>query len=55
MKQERDVSLLVEEAVRDDVTAAAITDLESDQVAETQMALIVELEHRGLRRFELDG
>jgi predicted transcriptional regulator len=42
-KQGRDISLLVEEAVQDYIDAAAITDLDSSAVAETQVALLGEL------------
>jgi len=39
-KQGRDVSVLVEEAVQAYLDAAAITDLDSSEVAETQVALL---------------
>lgn len=42
-KQGRNVNALVEEAVREYLEAAAITDLEPSEVAETQAALIGEL------------
>jgi predicted transcriptional regulator len=42
-KQGRDIGLLVEEAVQDYLDAAAITDLDGSEVAETQVALIGEL------------
>jgi hypothetical protein len=42
-KQGRDIGVLVEEAVQDYLDAAAITDLDSSAVAETQMALLGEL------------
>jgi predicted transcriptional regulator len=42
-KQGRDVSMLVEEAVQDYLDAAAITDLDSSEIAETQVALLGEL------------
>ena len=41
--QGRNVVALVEEAVRQYIEAAAITDVEADEVANTQAALIVEL------------
>ncbi|MBI2182511.1 MAG: ribbon-helix-helix protein, CopG family [Deltaproteobacteria bacterium] len=44
-KQGRDVCALVEEAVRQYLEAAAITDLDATQVAETQAALLGELPH----------
>jgi len=43
VKQGRDVRALVEDAVRQYLEAAAITDLDSSQVAETQAALLAEL------------
>ena len=42
-KQGRDVRTLVEEAVRQYLDSAAITDLDATQVAETQAALLGEL------------
>jgi len=39
----RAVEVLVEEAVRTYLEAAAVSDLDAEQVAETQMALIGEL------------
>jgi predicted transcriptional regulator len=42
-KQGRDVSALVEDAVRQYLEATAITDLEPAEVAETQTALVREL------------
>jgi hypothetical protein len=42
-KQGRDVGVLVEDAVRDYLEAAAITDLGPADAAETQIALISEL------------
>ena len=42
-KQGRDVRTLVEEAVRQYLESAAITDLDATQVAETQAALLGEL------------
>ena len=42
-KQGRDVCTLVEEAVRQYLESAAITDLDAAQVAETQTALLGEL------------
>jgi predicted transcriptional regulator len=42
-KQGRDVRALVEEAVRQYLESAAITDLEPTQVAETQASLLGEL------------
>ena len=44
-KQGRDVRTLVEEAVRQYLDSAAITDLDATQVAETQAALLGELPH----------
>jgi len=44
-KQGRDVRTLVEEAVRQYLESAAITDLDAIQVAETQAALLGELPH----------
>jgi len=41
--QSRDIGEIVEEAVRQYLEAAAITDLDSDQVGETQVALAGEL------------
>ena len=43
LKQGRDVRTLVEEAVQQYLEAAAITDLEADEVAATQAALLGEL------------
>lgn len=42
-RQGRDIGVLVEEAVREYLEAAAITDLDAGQVAETQNALLGEL------------
>ncbi len=42
-RQGRDVGVLVEEAVRQYLEAAATTDIDGDEVAETQDALLVEL------------
>ena len=42
-RQGRDVDVLVEEAVREYIEAAAITDLDSAEIAETQVALMSEL------------
>lgn len=42
-RQGRDISVLIEEAVRDYLEAAAITDLDAAEVAETQEALVGEL------------
>ena len=42
-KQGRDVRTLVEEAVRQYLESAAITDLDATQVAEAQAALLGEL------------
>lgn len=42
-RQRRDVGVLVEEAARQYIEAAAITDVDGDEVAETQDALLVEL------------
>jgi predicted transcriptional regulator len=42
-KQNRDVAELVEDAVRQYLEAAAITDVGQDQVAETQAKLLREL------------
>jgi predicted transcriptional regulator len=44
-KQGRDVRALVEEAIRQYLEAAAITDLNADDVAEAQAALLCELPH----------
>ena len=44
-KQGRDVCALVEEAIRQYLEAAAITDLDETQVAETQTKLLGELPH----------
>jgi predicted transcriptional regulator len=43
-KQGRDVNVLVEEAVQDYLDAAAITDLDSSEVAATQVAIITALD-----------
>lgn len=43
MRQGRDVDGLVEDAVRQYIEAAAITDLDPTDVAETQMSLTPEL------------
>ena len=42
-KQGRDVRALAEEAIRQYLVSAAITDLNADDVAETQTALVGEL------------
>ena len=42
-KQGRDVRAIVEEAIRQYLDGAAITDLDATQVAETQVALLDEL------------
>ena len=42
-RQGRDVHTLVEEAIRQYLEAAAITDLEASEVAEAQVALLGEL------------
>jgi predicted transcriptional regulator len=42
-KQGRDVRALAEEAIRQYLISAAITDLDADDVAETQTALVGEL------------
>ena len=42
-KQGRDVRTLVEEAIRQYLESAAITDLDATQVAEAQVALLGEL------------
>jgi predicted transcriptional regulator len=42
-RQGRDVGVLVEEAVRQYLEAAAITDVDAGEVAETQDALLAEL------------
>jgi predicted transcriptional regulator len=42
-KQNRDIAEVIEDAVRQYLEAAAITDLHPDQVAETQTQLITEL------------
>ena len=43
VKQGRDVHALVEDALRQYLEAAAMTDLDSSQVAETQTTLLAEL------------
>jgi len=43
-KQDRNIDVLVEEAVRDYLEAAAITDLDPAEVAEAQVALLGELD-----------
>ena len=43
VSQGREVGALVEEAVREYLEAAAITDLDAAEVAETQVALVGEL------------
>lgn len=42
-KQNRDIAALIEDAVRQYLETAAITDLDPNQVAETQTKLITEL------------
>ena len=42
-RQGRDIKALLEEAVQQYLDAAAITDVESDLIAETQAALVAEL------------
>ena len=42
-RQGRDVEVLIEEAVRQYLEAAAITDVDAGEVAETQDALLAEL------------
>ena len=42
-QQGRDVATLVQEALRQYIERAAITDIETDEVAETQAALVGEL------------
>ena len=42
-RQGRDVHTLVEEVVRQDLEAAAITDVDASEVAEAQTALLAEL------------
>lgn len=49
--QSRDVCELVEEAVRQYLEAAAITDLDTADVAETQAALAGELRDDGVNSF----
>ena len=44
-KQGRDVRTLVEEAVRQYLESASVTDLDTAQVAETQATLLGELPH----------
>jgi predicted transcriptional regulator len=44
-RQGRDVRVLVEEAIRQYLEAAAITDLDVNDVAEAQAALLGELPH----------
>jgi predicted DNA-binding protein len=43
-RQGRDIDVLVEEAIREYLEAAAITDLEPREVAQTQVALVGELQ-----------
>jgi predicted transcriptional regulator len=43
LRQGRDIRVLVEEAIRDYLEAAAITDLDPAEVAESQIALLGEL------------
>jgi predicted transcriptional regulator len=43
LKQGREMDVIVEEAIRTYVEAAALTDLDPEDIAETQMALIGEL------------
>lgn len=42
-KQNRDVAALIEDALRQYLEAAAITDVDLDQIAETQATLLCEL------------
>ena len=42
-KQNRDVATVIEDAVRQYIDAAAITDVDLDQIAETQATLLCEL------------
>jgi predicted transcriptional regulator len=42
-KQNRDVAAVIEEAVRQYIEAAAITDVDLEQIAETQGTLLCEL------------
>jgi predicted transcriptional regulator len=51
-RQGRNISAVVEEAVRDYLEAAAITDLEAAEVGETQEVLVGEL--RGISQWK-DG
>jgi predicted transcriptional regulator len=44
-KQGRDVCALVEEAIRQYLEATAITDVDANELAETQAALLGELPH----------
>jgi hypothetical protein len=53
LKQGRAIDLLVEEAVREYLVTAAITDLDSADVAEAQIALIGELQ--GVPAWEDEG
>lgn len=46
MRQGRAIATLIEEAAQEDLVAAAITDLATAEIAETQIALMPEL--RGL-------
>jgi hypothetical protein len=43
VRQGRDIGALVEEAVREYIVTASITDLDGSEVAETQTALLDEL------------
>jgi predicted transcriptional regulator len=52
-KQNRDIVEIIEDAVRQYLEAAAITDLDADQVAETQAKLVTELPP--LSKWKVDG
>lgn len=51
--QGRDVAALVEEAIRQYLEAAAITDVEADEVADAQAALAAELPN--ISEWKADG
>lgn len=53
VKQGRELGVIVEEAIRTYVEATAITDLDPEDVAETQLALIGEL--RGVPEWKDGG
>jgi predicted transcriptional regulator len=53
LRQGRDIGVLLEEAVREYLEAAAITDLNAGEVAETQVVLLGEL--RGVPEWKGGG